>query len=77
MAEQRLVMTKIDDMLAVVAQFMGGTISPAARALTIELDPISRQLAIVYVDPLSEDKRLDLMAKFELTRIFGGSNAQQ
>lgn len=70
MLAQRMVVTRIDDMLELMKDYVKD-IGPNSRALTIEFNPSLQQLALVFVDPdCRPTDRENLLTKFELKRNF-------
>lgn len=67
---QRLVMTKIDDMLELMKDY-AVDIGRGSKAVRLEFNPQTRMLALVFVDPSAKPTdRPVLMAKFETKRVY-------
>ncbi len=71
MLMQRLVMTKIDDILELMKDY-AKDIGPGSKAVRMEFNPELQQLALVFVDPqATTNSRRQLLAKFETKRVYG------
>ena len=69
MLAQRLVMTKIDDVLELMKDY-AKDIGPRSKAVRLEFNGDLMQLALVFVDPdATPTSRPTLLAKFETKRI--------
>jgi hypothetical protein len=74
MMAQRLVMTKIDDILELMKDY-AKDIGPNSKAINLQFNPELKQLALVFVDPdANVNSRRTLLAKFETKRIYTGAN---
>lgn len=71
MLMQRLVMTKIDDILELMKDY-ATDIGRGSKAVRLEFNPNLQQLALVFVDPDANlNSRPTLLAKFETKRVYG------
>jgi hypothetical protein len=69
MLAQRLVMTKIDDILELCKDY-AVDIGKSSKAVRLEFNPDLKQLALVFVDPeATQASRPTLLAKFETKRV--------
>jgi hypothetical protein len=72
MLAQRLVVTKIDDILELMKDY-AKDIGPNSKATTLQFNPQLQQLALVFIDPdAAPNARQVLLAKFETKRIYSG-----
>lgn len=75
MLAQRLVMTKIDDILELMKDY-AKDIGPNSKAINLQFNPQLKQLALVFIDPDANlNSRANLLAKFETKRIYSGGPA--
>lgn len=74
MLAQRLVMTKIDDILELMKDY-AKDIGPNSKAINLQFNPQLKQLALVFIDPdANANSRANLLAKFETKRIYNGGS---
>lgn len=73
MREQRIITTRIDDMLELLKDYVVD-IGPNSKALTIEFNPQLQQLALVFADPdCPPSARTELLTKFNIQRVFSAN----